>query len=52
MIRATATNRGDNQLARTSVANGGRRRPERLQTRFTFFADHAANKSLDRRLAR
>jgi hypothetical protein len=24
----------------------------RLQTRFTFFADHAANKSLERRLTR
>jgi hypothetical protein len=34
------------------VANDGRRRSLRLQTRSTSFADHAANKSLATRLAR
>jgi len=45
MIRTTAENRVDNQLARTPVANHRRRRSLRLQTRFTRFAPHAANRS-------
>ena len=45
MMRRTAKNRVDNQLARTPVANPGRRRSQRLQTRFTHFAHHAANRS-------
>src|SRR5262245_24258792 len=44
-IRATAKNRVDNQLARTPVANHRRRRSLRLQTRFTRFAPHSANRS-------
>jgi hypothetical protein len=38
MIRGTAKNRFINQLTRTTVANRGRRRSERLQTRFTDVA--------------
>jgi len=52
IVRTTAKNRVDNQLARTSVANRGRRRSARLQTRLTSFADHAANKVAAPRLAR
>ena len=52
MLRKTARNRVDNQLARTSVANRGRRRSARLQTRLTSFADHAANKVAAPKLAR
>src|SRR4029453_16904289 len=52
IIRTTAKNRFDNQPARTAVANRERRRSARLQTRFTSFADHAANTSRAHRLAR
>jgi hypothetical protein len=45
MTRSTVKNRFGNQLARTPVANPGRRRSPRLQTRFTLFAPHAANRS-------
>ena len=45
MIRTTAKNRFDNQLTGTPVANHRRQRSLRLQTRFTLFAPHAANRS-------
>ena len=45
MIRRTGRNRFGHELARTPVANPQRRRLQRLQTRFTLFAPHAANRS-------
>jgi len=45
MIRRTGRHRFGNELARTPVANLRRRRSPRLQTRFTLFAPHAANRS-------
>jgi len=45
MIRTTAKNRFDNQLTGAPVANHRRQRSLRLQTRFTRFAPHAANRS-------
>ena len=45
MIRRTGRHRFGHELARTPVANLRRRRSPRLQTRFTLFAPHAANRS-------
>src|SRR6188768_687322 len=45
MIRRTGRNRVGHELACTPVANLQRRRLPRLQTRFTLFAPHAANRS-------
>ena len=45
MLRTTARNRVGNQLARTPGGESARRRSQRLRTRFTLFAPHAANRS-------
>jgi hypothetical protein len=45
VIRKPARNRFGNELARAPVANPWRDRSLRLQTRFTLFASHAANRA-------